>query len=575
MMEAAITATGFRCALDTLHCSAVIIRGANNPVYLNPSAKNLFAQCDMDVMEFLAVLKQQINLTYGKGRFTLVAKDITFVCNVYPWIVDERRLGSILVLHKEMHPQCRFMEMEFVAARFHEINAVLEAAYDGMMVTNSLGTIIRLNTAAEKLLMTHRRDLLGRNVRELLCNHVLDDSAVLKVIHSKAPATVIALTKDHKQLLITGTPLFNDDKTLDLVVVNLRDLSELEELKQRLEQKQLIVESYQRELTKLTRQLPDGIVASSPAMMKILAQIDAIAQADATVLITGESGVGKEVIVNRIYTTSSRNHMPLIKINCSAIPPSLFESEMFGYEEGAFTGAKKRGKAGFFEMANGGTLFLDEIGELQIDMQVKLLRVIQEKELTRVGGTKSVHVDVRILAATNQDLWKLTQEGKFRQDLFYRLNVINLEIPPLRERRDDILPLANAFVDKYNAKYHKRKIITLALGKLLRCLEWPGNIRELENLMENLVLMAQEDKLKPCHLPLRYHSYEYEQETGVTVRGILPLKDAMEQTERQLLKNAQERFSNMRDMAAALGVNQSTISRKLQRLNQYNDANVH
>ena len=442
LMEETIHSTGFRSALDSLHCSAVIVDNQARPLYWNPSAENLFIHCGMRINEFIDILKEQINLALGKGRFTLVAKGITFVCNVYPWIINQQRLGSTLILHEEMHPDCSFMEMRFVSDRLNEINTVLESTFDGMMIMNSAGSIVRINTAAEKMLDTYRRDMLGRNVQELIDEQIFDDSATLKVIQTLTPASVIVHTKANKQILISGTPVLDETGNLSLVVVNLRDLSELNDLRKNLEQQKMMTEAYQRELTKLTRHLPDGIVACSKEMINILEQADSISQADATVLITGESGVGKEVIVNRIHSSSSRSHMPLIKINCGAILPSLFESEMFGYEEGSFTGAKKRGKAGFFELANGGTLFLDEIGELRLDMQVKLLRVLQEKELTRVGGTKIIHVDVRILAATNRDLWDLTQKGKFRQDLYYRLNVINLEIPPLRNRRDDILPLA-------------------------------------------------------------------------------------------------------------------------------------
>lgn len=561
-----IASTGFRSALDTLHCSSVIIDINGHPLYYNQSAKELFLHCGMSIEEFIDILKKQINLTYGQGRFTIVAKEITFVCNVYPWVADDKRIGSTLILHEEMHPDCSFMEMRLFSDQLNEINAVLEAAYDGMIITNSTGTIVRINTAAEKVLATKRRDMLGRNVKELMQEQVFDDSAALKVIETLTPTTVVVNTKAQKQLLVTGTPVLDEVGNLNLVVINLRDLSELNDLRRSLEQQKMMTEAYQRELTKLTRQLPNGMVATSHEMLQILDQIEALAQVDATVLITGESGVGKEVIVNRIHSTSNRNQMPIIKINCGAIPDSLFETEMFGYEEGSFTGAKKKGKAGFFEMANGGTLFLDEIGELRLDMQVKLLRVLQEKELTRVGGTNSIHIDVRILAATNRDLWELTQKGEFRQDLYYRLNVINLEIPPLRDRRDDILPLAMAFLDKYNRKYKKKKTISLELGKMLRRLDWPGNIRELENLIENLVLLVRdEDSLKPYHLPARYHTAQPTM-AGVTIHGILPLKEAFSQVEDQLLLEVRSQYSTTREMAAALGVNQSTISRKLKAL---------
>jgi transcriptional regulator with PAS, ATPase and Fis domain len=210
------------------------------------------------------------------------------------------------------------------------------------------------------------------------------------------------------------------------------------------------------------------------------------------------------MVVNEIYASSMRSYRPIIKVNCGAIPPALFESELFGYEDGAFTGARRKGKPGFFELAHMGTLFLDEVGELPLEMQVKLLRVLQEGEIIRIGGSKPISVDVRIIAATNRDLWEMTEEGTFRQDLYYRLNVINIEVPPLRQRRDDIIPLVMHMLERFNQKYGKHKEIPIELGKVLRELPWRGNVRELENLIENLVVLCPEDALTPEHLPVRY-----------------------------------------------------------------------
>ncbi|MFR7475278.1 sigma-54 interaction domain-containing protein [Frisingicoccus sp.] len=304
------------------------------------------------------------------------------------------------------------------------------------------------------------------------------------------------------------------------------------------------------------------IIAESPQMKKILQTIEYIKDVDSSVLITGESGTGKEVIFKYICQTSRRCEQPVVKINCGAIPENLFESELFGYEDGAFTGARKKGKAGLFEMANHGTLFLDEIGEMSLEMQVKLLRAIQEKEIFRVGGSKNIPVDVRIIAATNQNIDKMVEEGRFRRDLFYRLNVIRLEIPPLRERHEDIIPLCYHFLEIFNKKYNKNKGLTLRAARTLAHLEWPGNIRELENLVENIVVLEQDEVMRAKHLQERY--CKGEMPLGeVTVKGILPYKEALSQMERQLLENTRNQFGSTRRMAEALGLNQSTISRKL------------
>lgn len=315
------------------------------------------------------------------------------------------------------------------------------------------------------------------------------------------------------------------------------------------------------------------IIAESPQMKKILQMIEYIKDVDSSVLITGESGTGKEVIFNYICQTSCRKDQPVIKINCGAIPENLFESELFGYEDGAFTGARKKGKIGLFEKANHGTLFLDEISEISMEMQVKLLMALQEKEIFHVGGTESIPVDVRIVSATNQNLEQMVEDGKFRRDLYYRLNVVHLEIPPLRERQEDILPLCYHFLDVFNAKYHKNKGLTVRAAKTLSHLDWPGNIRELENLVENIVVLEQEDVMRAKHLQARYCKGNM-QSGEVTVKGILPYKEALSRMEKQLLENARNQFGSTRRIADVLGINQSTVSRKLR---QYglDDAKMH
>lgn len=315
------------------------------------------------------------------------------------------------------------------------------------------------------------------------------------------------------------------------------------------------------------------IIAESPQMKKFIKTIEYIKDVDSSVLITGESGTGKEVIFKYICQTSRRKDQPVVKINCGAIPENLFESELFGYEDGAFTGARKKGKIGLFEMANHGTLFLDEISEMSLEMQVKLLRAIQEREIFRVGGSENIPVDVRIISATNQNLEALVEEGKFRKDLFYRLNVIRLEIPPLRERQADIIPLCYHFLDIFNKKYGKNKGLTVKAAKTLAHLDWPGNIRELENLVENIVVLEPDDVMRAKHLQARYCK-GHVQSGSVTVEGILPYKAALEQMERQLLENTKNQFGSTRKIAAVLGVNQSTISRKLRQYH-LDDADTH
>jgi len=301
-------------------------------------------------------------------------------------------------------------------------------------------------------------------------------------------------------------------------------------------------------------------------MKKIIELSTRVARVDSTVLITGESGVGKEIIAKLIHRASKRSSGPLIRINCGAIPENLLESELFGYESGAFTGARKDGKPGMFELAEGGTLFLDEIGEMPFSLQVKLLRVLQEREIVRVGGTKPTKVDVRIVTATNSNLEEMVANGTFREDLYYRLNVVNIAIPPLRERVDDIPHLALHFIKKFNTKYNMNKKMTLEAIDRLCQYSWPGNVRELENLIERLVVMVREEEIGVQHLPDSLQGRtEVDKGNVVSISEIVPLKKALEEVEKQLLSKALHKYGSTRKVAKVLGINQSTVVRKANR----------
>ncbi|HHV61935.1 MAG TPA: sigma 54-interacting transcriptional regulator [Firmicutes bacterium] len=313
--------------------------------------------------------------------------------------------------------------------------------------------------------------------------------------------------------------------------------------------------------------LDASIVAYSVEMGRVLQLASKVANVNSTVLLLGESGVGKEVVARYIHRTGYRKAGPFIKINCGAIPETLLESELFGYETGAFTGAKREGKPGMIELASGGTLFLDEISELPLNLQVKLLQVIQERQLVRIGGIRPIEVDIRIIAATNRDLQAMVREGTFRADLFYRLNVVPIRVPPLRERRDDIVPLIYHFLERFNQKYHRDMSISEEAKDRMLAYEWPGNVRELENLMERLVVTVDAPAILPCHLPeeVRGEGRATPCKGAVYVRGIVPLKEATEEVERQIITRALERNESTYRIAKLLGVNQSTVVRKIRK----------
>jgi transcriptional regulator with PAS, ATPase and Fis domain len=306
-----------------------------------------------------------------------------------------------------------------------------------------------------------------------------------------------------------------------------------------------------------------GLVGVSYEIRRVRDLTRRIGHSDATVLIMAETGCGKEVIANEVQRYSGRWNKPYIKVNCSAFPETLFESELFGYEEGAFTGALKKGKKGLFEAASGGTIFLDEIGELPLSMQAKLLRVLQEQEITRVGGIESIPVDIRVIAATNQDMRKLVNEGRFRQDLFFRLNVLPITISPLRDRKDDIVELASHFINKYSQKYNSPHDLTQSAEEALCAYNWPGNVRELENIMERLVVwgtsehLERDDILMVSHYEEEYPLVWYEPEQ-------LSLTQKLAVVEKTEIIHAMRRYGTTRKAAAALGLTQSTLVRRMQ-----------
>jgi transcriptional regulator with PAS, ATPase and Fis domain len=308
----------------------------------------------------------------------------------------------------------------------------------------------------------------------------------------------------------------------------------------------------------------DDVIYKSKDMEDIVALAEKIAGSDATVLIQGESGVGKDIIAKLIHRCSLRKDKPFIKINCASIPENLMESELFGYEKGAFTGASENGKSGIFELANGGVLFLDEVGTIPIYLQPKLLRAIQEKEIIRVGGASYTPLDIRIIAATNIDLKAAIRNNTFREDLFYRLNVVPIMIPPLRKRKDDICPLAEHFLKVFNKKYNTtKKMDDQAMGALLHY-RWPGNVRELENIVERLVITSRSDIITSLEVTNQFSEVDTE---DLFFEDNLPqgLKGAVDRYEKKLIIENMKYYSRSQELADALKINKSTLTRKMKK----------
>lgn len=555
---------------ENIYCGVISIDDAGKIIVYNASAKRILKLKRNDVIgknikaiKTLDGLAKIILDNNGQGRYKFTLDNAVIIVNLTPLIKDKVKIGVLAVFHESATAECVSQELYITEKLLKEINIFLESSYDGLSVTDNQGKVIRVNAAWERIFSLSRNEVVGQMVKDLVERGVYSKSAAQEVLNTGKNTTVMFENRGRK-IMATGTPVFNSQKEITTVVVNVRDITELEDLKLQLEKQQQLTEHYSSEVKEMRRQhqVFPGIVWHSKKMEQIIEMVTRVAEVDSTVLITGESGVGKDMIAGLLHRSSPRCKGPMIKINCSAIPQSLLESELFGYEPGSFTGALVHGKTGLFELAHGGTLLLDEIADTPLDLQVKLLRVLQEKEIIKVGGTKSKKVDVRIIAATNRDLKKMIQEKTFREDLFYRLNVIMISIPPLRERMEDIAPLILFFLDKYNKKYHKNRSISSSVINLLYENNWPGNIRELENLIENLVILAKNNQITFDDLPEPYQQPIIDDQK-IVVNGVMPLKKAVELVESQLIHNAKERFGSTRKIANALGINQSTVVRKM------------
>lgn len=466
-----------------------------------------------------------------------------------------------------------------------DCEAILNAVSDPLHIIDTEGTLVFANTAWEQMIGISLADAKGLHINEAIeksnsgfyfsfekdedtqttqythFDRKNFDSVALTALKRQKPISMFAYLREHKRVLLTSSPLFHNGQIRYALTIcqNLTDFSALcDELENAIEKNKLIMDEL--EFYRNSMISSQNIIGKSPAIQALLQNLQYVAATDATVLITGESGVGKEVMTKEIYCLSKRAGAPFIRVNCASIPESLMESELFGYEKGAFTGAVKN-KPGMFELANNGTLLLDEIGELPKALQPKLLRVLQEQEIMRVGGTRAIPVDVRLIAATNQDLAEMVRRGEFRQDLYYRLNLIPLHIPPLRERSEDIPLLVQHFLSEFNTKYGKKKRITDAAVQTLKLYPWPGNIRELENLLERLVIIGDEVHITSSQVSKILTVPNQIVSTGPEKSG-LSLRELMENYERELLQEALSSYGTTYKAARALRTSQPTVARK-------------
>jgi PAS domain S-box-containing protein len=446
---------------------------------------------------------------------------------------------------------------------FVKLYQILESSFDGIYITDKNANTIFINHSYEIITGLNRADMLGKNMQALIDAKIIDKSGSLKVLKTREPVTLEQKFSTGKHAIITSTPSFDENGNITMIVTNVRDVTELYSLKEKLAREEEVSKKKLLELEYLQKSFSvpgSSYITNDLVMLKDLLHASKVAKKDTIVLLLGETGVGKEVFANYIHRNSPRAKELFIKINCGSIVEELVESELFGYERGAFTGANSDGKPGLFEVAKGGTIFLDEIGELSLDMQVKFLRVIQEKEIMRVGGTKSQKVDVRIIAATNRDLNDMVAKKLFREDLLYRINVFPIVIPPLRERPNDILPLARSILAEFNKEHGFKNYFSSDAEFALINYRWPGNIRELRNVIERAVILSGEDEILSDDLEIS----KPESQNIPHASAIKPivLKDILEKIESDYINQAYEKHQSIRKAADFLSMDPATYLRK-------------
>lgn len=444
---------------------------------------------------------------------------------------------------------------------FREVDKILEFIHDGIWVIDGNGITRRINRAMERIAGIRAEEVVGRHVSEPLREGRFKTCVTLRALETKHTVTLFDDYSNGKRCLNTSTPVFDKDGNVWRVIAAIRDITELENLEQKLSDLEVEALAYRLRARGLEEQSMGGLLGQSPALQRVLADISKASQTDVVTLILGETGTGKSLAAKIIHDKSARSEKPFVTVNCGAIPSSLMESEIFGYENGAFTGAQKGGKPGMLELAGGGTLFLDEIGELAPAMQVKLLHILDRQPIYRVGGTRPIRVDCRIIAATNRPLDQMVKEGNFREDLFYRLRVLCVDMPPLRNRKDDILLLAWNFLGKIGEATGHPKRLDKNVEKLFLTYGWPGNVRELQSVIQSLATLCERDKITQNDLPGYMRpgmSKMEEEEDHVPTK----LSVAIENLERKMLANALDNEGSTYKAAKILGISQSQVVRK-------------
>lgn len=501
-------------------------------------------------------------------------KDNIFMVNRTPLVDNGSIVGAVTVLQDITELEEVLTQLESFKQLNLELEGIIESSHDGIAITDGDGNIIKFNNALLRVTGLPKESFLGKKIDSLQEEgHISYDPIAKRARIEKKVISGLHRINTGKEVMVASTPVFDDNGEVFRVVTNVKDMSEILHLQEQLAQS-LEVSGQLR--TEFNKRIADelrfhNLITNNHKMLDIVELIRRVADNNATVLLQGESGVGKEVFAKLVHVWSKRQGA-LIKVNCSALPGHLLESELFGYTKGAFTGASNLGKPGLFELADEGTLFLDEIEDLPLELQGKFLRILQDGEFIRLGGTKVIKVNVRIIAASNKDLTLMVKENKFRPDLYYRLNVVPIMVPPLRERLEDIPVLAEYFLGQLNEKYNTHKVITSQLMKSFINYQWPGNIRELRNVLERLILICAGDVLSErefMETMLSNIEKNSENVNGLCYQDIdenIPrLREFLEEMEKELILRAFGKYKNSRRTGEILGISHTTVLNKLKK----------
>ncbi len=558
--------------MNSMDVALLVVNATGMTIFGNRAARrNLSAYPGIHLNDVIPDLWSKISHKLKEGTLTTEVSvrggEANYVGRISPIILDKGEDGAVCFFVANSGLEAMAMQMRIFQELTQESDAIINSSSVALWICDGEANILRMNPASERLNQIEAVDYIGRNMRELVEEGFVDKSATLEVIRTGKVVNLLQ-QRQGRTLILTGTPVFDKRGQLIRVVVSERDVNEIDHLQRELEEQEAMKDQFRNHMLEMQQLKLESrrIIAKSPNMVKALQQALKVSASDSSVLLLGESGVGKGLFADLIHRHSRRSENPLIKLNCGAIPESLIESELFGYEKGAFTGAQSGGKPGYFELADGGILFLDEVAELPLASQVKLLRFLEDGRITRLGGTKSCTVNVRILAATHRNLEEMVERGKFRLDLYYRLKVIPIYVPSVRERKACILPLIHHYIGHFSEKNGIKRRLTRAATDALLAYSYPGNVRELMNVCERLVVMTETEVIDFRDLPSDILGQAHK--AGVTPTDWpegMTLQQILDSVEKQVLTRAMERCGNQYRIAEALGLSQPTVNRRLRK----------